>query len=270
MRSTIWRALTAATFVAATFAIVGPALGTPDAGVTARRASRADTTFVVRTSPADFPHTETQVLQPAQHPGPVGALLVRISHSMPMQARPGAGPVVGTLPAGSKYYGAPIVACVQQLSPNGRFGEVQVPYAARPRMGWIRLRGLPREHTFIEVRVDISQHLIWVLRGGKVILRGRAGTGAPSSPTPAGRYFVTDRVPFPGGGALGTFAFGISGIQPHLPVGWTGGDQLAIHGTNEPWTIGRSASAGCVHVAAPVLLRLEQLLRPGTPVVIVP
>jgi lipoprotein-anchoring transpeptidase ErfK/SrfK len=74
-------------------------------------------------------------------------------------------------------------------------------------------------------------------------------------------------VPF-GGGALGSFAFGISGIQPRLPAGWSGGDQLAIHGTNEPWSIGRSVSAGCVRVSEWSLERFRPLLMLGTPVIV--
>jgi lipoprotein-anchoring transpeptidase ErfK/SrfK len=69
---------------------------------------------------------------------------------------------------------------------------------------------------------------------------------------------------------LGSFAFGISGIQPRLPAGWNGGDQLAIHGTNAPWTIGTSASAGCIRVSEAALDRLLPLLLQGTPVLIRP
>jgi lipoprotein-anchoring transpeptidase ErfK/SrfK len=75
-------------------------------------------------------------------------------------------------------------------------------------------------------------------------------------------------VPFPSGGYLGSFAFGISGIQPQLPAGWSGGDQLAIHGTNDPSSIGTSASAGCVRVSEATLAVLRPLLRLGTPIVI--
>ena len=79
---------------------------------------------------------------------------------------------------------------------------------------------------------------------------------------------MTDRVSFPGGGSFGTFAFGISGVQPELPSWWDGGDQLAIHGTDATWSIGRAASAGCVRVTERALDRLSPLLRAGTPVVI--
>src|SRR5688572_4295983 len=43
-------------------------------------------------------------------------LLVEIERSLPITARPGAGRVIGTMPAGSRYYGVPTVAWVRQLS----------------------------------------------------------------------------------------------------------------------------------------------------------
>jgi lipoprotein-anchoring transpeptidase ErfK/SrfK len=136
------------------------------------------------------------------------------------------------------------------------------------RDGWIRLAGLARDQTFLHVDVDLSAHRVRVYKRDELLYSVAAAIGAPSSPTPPGHYVVTDRVPFPAGSALGSFAFGISGIQPHLPAGWTGGNQLAIHGTNEPASIGTSASAGCVRVSEWALQRFEPLLRLGTPVVI--
>ena len=120
----------------------------------------------------------------------------------------------------------------------------------------------------MSVVADLSDHRIEVRSRDRVLFRADTATGAPASPTPVGHYFVSDRVAFPGGGSLGTFAFGISGIQPHLPAGWSGGNQLAIHGTNDPGSIGRSASAGCLRVSERTLDRLRPLLRLGTPVVI--
>jgi lipoprotein-anchoring transpeptidase ErfK/SrfK len=195
-------------------------------------------------------------------------LLVEITHDTPMTARPGTGRVVGVLPAGSKYYGTPTVAWVQELSSDGHFGRLAVPYAAASRSGWIRLDGLRRHSTHVIVTADLSRHLVTVERRGERVTSFRAATGASTSPTPRGRYFVTDRVPFSTGSYLGHFAFGISGIQPRLPAGWTGGNQLAIHGTSAPSTIGQSASAGCLRVSAGALERLKPLLRLGTPVII--
>jgi hypothetical protein len=196
-------------------------------------------------------------------------VLAHVPRALPAFARPWAGaPRVGVVPAGSKYYGIPIVAWVETVSADGRWGLVELPYTWPRREGWIRLKGLSRDTTHVRVEVDLSQHLVIVRRFGKVLFRAPGATGAPYSPTPVGEYFVTDRVPFGAGSALGSFAFGISGIQPRLPAGWSGGDQLAIHGTNDPSSIGRSVSAGCIRVSESTLDRLMPLLRYGTPVVV--
>jgi hypothetical protein len=187
---------------------------------------------------------------------------------MPVFSRPGGGRRVGTVPAASPYYGEPTVAWVLEVSEDGRFGRVPIPYTGRNVTGWLRLRGLQTSTTTVSVRADLSRHRLWVLRGERVVFTARAATGAPVSPTPTGRYVVSDRVAFPGGGVLGTYAFGLSGIQPNLPPGWSGGNQLAIHGTNDPASIGRSASAGCLRVSERVLDRLKRLLPVGTPVVV--
>ena len=53
-----------------------------------------------------------------------------------------------------------------------------------------------------------------------------------------------------------------------LLTGWTQGGPIAIHGTNEPWSIGHAVSNGCIRVRNPVLRRLYQVTPAGTPVVI--
>jgi len=177
--------------------------------------------------------------------------------------------VVGTMPSGSKYYDVAITAWIEDVSPDGRWGRVEIPYVWPRREGWIALRDLARRATAVEVRVDLSEHRITVTKSDRILFGMPAATGAPVSPTPPGEYFVTDRIAF-SGGYLGTFAFGISGIQPKLPPGWSGGNQLAIHGTNDPSSIGRSASAGCLRVSERSLDRLKPLLQLGTPVIVVP
>ena len=195
-------------------------------------------------------------------------VLVKVPRTLPAFARPRAAAAqVGVVPAGSKYYGIPIVAWVEEVSADGRWGRVELPYTWPRREGWIRLHGLRRDATRVRVEVDLSTHTVTVRKFGNVLFRAAGATGAPSTPTPVGEYFVTDRVAF-SGGSYGTFAFGISGIQPRLPAGWSGGNQLAIHGTNNPSSIGQSVSAGCVRVSESTLDRLIPLLVYGTPVIV--
>jgi lipoprotein-anchoring transpeptidase ErfK/SrfK len=166
----------------------------------------------------------------------------------------------------SKYYRVPLVLWVASIEHG--WGRVELPYVWPRRTGWVRLAGLAREQTFIHVDVDLSEHRVRVYKHDDLRYTAAGATGSSSSPTPPGHYVVTDRVPFASGGYLGSFAFGISGIQPHLPAGWSGGNQLAIHGTNAPASIGTNSSAGCIRVSEATLAVLKPLLRLGTPVVI--
>jgi hypothetical protein len=227
-------------------------------------------TTVYRAKPPSASHrTRVARANGGGSPRPRPATLVHIRAGMTMRARPNAdAPAIGTMPSSSKYYHVPIVAWVEEVSSNGRWGRVEVPYSWPRRDRWILIAGLRQETTGVSVDVDLSRHRVTVARFGHRLLSAPAATGAPSSPTPPGDYFVTDRVPFSVGSSYGAFAFGISGIQPHLPPGWGGGNQLAIHGTNDPGSIGGSNSAGCVRVGAATLQRLIPLLRLGTPVVI--
>jgi hypothetical protein len=201
-------------------------------------------------------------------PRPEPHLLVRVPRDLRLTARPGGGRTVGTVPSGSRFYDVPTVAWVQEVDPSGRFGRLAVPYAPGGRSGWLRITNLPTQTTWVRVHVDLSDRVLQVYRRDRLLMRSRIAIGAPGSPTPRGRYFVTDRVAFPEGHTLGRFAFGLSGIQHRLPAGWSGGDQLAIHGTNDPGSIGQAASAGCVRVPAGILQRLKPLLHLGTPVIV--
>ena len=189
-----------------------------------------------------------------------------VAHRSPWLSSPRAGVVA----ANSKYYHVPITIWVEDTNANGKWGKVQLPYVWPRTEGWIPLRGLRRETTRVVVSVDLSEHTVRVYQGGALRYRVAAATGSSWSPTPPGDYVVTDRVPFGAGSALGSFAFGISGIQPRLPSGWSGGNQLAIHGTDDPSSIGQSVSAGCVRVSEWSLAHFEPLLRLGTPVLIRP
>jgi lipoprotein-anchoring transpeptidase ErfK/SrfK len=212
------------------------------------------------------PHSRERTDRPSSTPP---ALMVRVTRDLAVRARPSAGAgVIGILPSVSKYYHVPITAWVEAVSRSGDWGEVEVPYVSPRRDGWIRLAGLRRTSTTIAVDVDLSAHRLTVTKAGRALFSFPAATGTATSPTPSGDYFVTDRIAFSAGGPLGSFAFGISGIQPRLPAGWSGGNQLAIHGTYNPASIGTSASAGCVRVSEVALARLRPLLALGTPVLI--
>lgn len=195
--------------------------------------------------------------------------LVEVPRDIAVRARPD-GTRIGAVPRSSRYLGSPMTAWVQAISPDGRWGKVTVPWR-RPvgRAGWIPLAGLRRSSTRSLVVSDLSERRLHVYRGCREVLDVPSAIGAAGSPSPRGRFFVTDRVAVPSDQPqFGSYAFGLSTIQPNTPAGWTGGNQMAIHGTNAPGSIGSAASAGCLRVGERSLARLKPLLGAGTPVII--
>jgi len=192
-------------------------------------------------------------------------LLADASAGIAVHVSPG-GRVTTRLPATTPL-GSPTWLWVLQR--HGRWGEAVLPVRPNGTTGWINLRGLHTVRTRTWVLADLARRTVTLMRGGQAALTVPAAIGTPVSPTPTGRFFVTDLVATGDpSGPFGWYAFGLSGHQPNLPPGWGGGDQLAIHGTNAPSSIGTAASAGCLRVSATALGSLRAHLRLGTPVVI--
>jgi lipoprotein-anchoring transpeptidase ErfK/SrfK len=120
-------------------------------------------------------------------------------------------------------------------------------------------------------RVEVSRraHRITVFGNERVLFHAPVVTGAPGTPTPAGIFYVTDVLAVgPSQPAYGPFALALSGYSPTLAT-FAGSDaEVALHGTNEPWLLGRSASHGCIRMGNAVVTRLAHLLPLGTPVVV--
>ena len=139
------------------------------------------------------------------------------------------------------------------------------------RTGWIRKPSVELSRTTVSFRIDLSRRLLRMERGGQVVRRVEVGIGADDSPTPTGRFLITDKlsgVRF--GSYYGCCVLALSAHQPNPPSGWTGGDRVAIHGTNAPATIRAAASAGCLHAGGRDLRGLMRSAPLGTPVFIRP
>ncbi len=148
--------------------------------------------------------------------------------------------------------------------------RVQLPMRPNGIVGYVRARdvGLVRVRTRIEV--DISRRRVTLFRRGKAVLSATAAVGAPATPTPTGRYYVNQRlIPTDTSGPFGPGAIGVSAFSNVL-TGWTQGGPIAIHGTNQPWSIGHSVSNGCIRLPNAVLRRMFAAALAGTPVVIHP
>jgi hypothetical protein len=196
-------------------------------------------------------------------------LLVSAPHGATVRSSPG-GAIVAHLPAATPL-GAPTWLWVLRTTANRRWGRVVLPLKPNGRSGWISLHGLRTVHTSTWIRASLHARRIWLMHGSRPLDSFSAAIGAVTTPTPIGRFSVTDSLATGDpSGPFGWYAFGLSGHQPQLPRNWSGGDQLAIHGTDDPASIGTAASHGCLRVSPQALARLRPALHLGTPVVIMP
>jgi len=144
--------------------------------------------------------------------------------------------------------------------------KVQLPIRPNGSTGWVRAVDVRVRTVRTRIAVDLSQRRITVFRDGRRVLMTAAVIGAPSTPTPTGRYYVNQRLlaanPW---GDYGPGAVGISAFSPVL-LNWPQGGPIAIHGTDAPGLIGSAVSHGCLRIHNVDIRRLLRLVEEGTPV----
>lgn len=201
----------------------------------------------------------------APPPSP-GRLTVQITRPVRLRASPGGAVVGGILPK-TEFRSDTIVPVVRQR--NGWLGVIskELPNG---QIGWIAANtGLVSYWTHWSVAVSLSRREVVVRRAGRVKQRFRAAIGSPSTPTPTGRFAVTDKLLTRNPASVyGCCILALSAHQPHTPQGWGGGDRVAIHATNLPETIGTAASLGCLRAPAEEARRLVRTVPLGTIVTI--
>jgi lipoprotein-anchoring transpeptidase ErfK/SrfK len=135
--------------------------------------------------------------------------------------------------------------------------------------GWVRASAVTTYRVHSRIVVDLSRRRLRLFRSGKLAFETSVAVGSPATPTPRGHYFVNQRYVLPdGSGPFGPNALGISAHSDALQHTWVENGPIAIHGTNEPRSIGQATSHGCIRVANDLMRRLFPLAPAGTPVIV--
>lgn len=193
----------------------------------------------------------------------VGALVRRRTV---LRARPGLdGRWVDVLGRRTGFDGRQLLAVVAH-----RPGWVGVlhPSLANGRAGWIPADAVRVVERRWELEVDRSERVVRARYDGRFVARFPVSVGRSSSPTPVGRYAVTDRLRPRGASPYGCCILALSGRQDDLPQGWSGGDRLALHGSPSD-AVGEAASAGCLRLRERDLRWLMRRIPVGTRVDVV-
>jgi hypothetical protein len=197
--------------------------------------------------------------------GTYPAIWVREGQAVEMRTEPGAREVVGRFGDRSQFGSASVFGVVDQ---RGKWAGVTTTLLPNNELGWIRLDPdrVDAGWTPYSVTVDLSERTASLLDRGRERLSFPVTIGAPESPTPTGRFSVTDTFVGLRSAAYGCCALAISATQPQLPSGWLGGRTIAIHGTAGP--LGVAASHGCVRATDGDVAKLVRSVPLGTPVFI--
>ena len=213
-------------------------------------------------SPPAFPKPDPAI---GAQPGHLVAY-IKPGRAVALHSRPNGG-VLASLGSHTEFGSARALSVVRER--RGRWLGVTTPQLPNGKLGWVDARSgaFRYSRAAVELEVDLSRRQLTVRRAGEVVRRLAVSIGRPGSPTPAGRFAVTDKLP----GARYSSVYGccilaLSGTQPNLPRGWTGGNRLAIHGTPEQGSVGGRESAGCLHARDGDLRRLMSAVPLGTPV----
>jgi lipoprotein-anchoring transpeptidase ErfK/SrfK len=194
-------------------------------------------------------------------PHPAGLVARPLHASVVLRTDPGGRALVRVGPR--TIFGGRVAFGV--VAERGNWLKVTSEALPNGRFGWVR-RG-----SDVSVRTDawalhasLSRHTLFVLRRGKVVRRIPVAIGAPGSPTPTGRYAVSEKLAGSRFGSVyGCCILGLTAHQPHPPAGWSTGVAyyVAIHGGSG---IGANVSAGCLHASDRNLRFLMRWIPLGT------
>lgn len=161
--------------------------------------------------------------------------------------------------------GAPTVFVVLQR--RSEMAEVLLPIKPSGSSGWVRMADVKLTQHRWRMVVELAAHRLTVFQGPDVVRVETIGIGTAGTPTPGGRWFTTEllKPPQPDG-PYGPYAFGLSGFtgSDDGPTGANG--QLGLHGTNDPSTLGRNVSLGCLRMSNEAISALATQLPLGVPV----
>ncbi len=151
------------------------------------------------------------------------------------------------------------------LQRKGGWVEIRVPGRPNGRKGWVRDTALgPITRASTRIVVDRRTATLTLSRDGRTVFKTRVGVGKPSTPTPAGHYWVREKLRFKNAPAYGTYALGTAAYAKLSD--WPGGGVVGIHGTDQPQLIPGRPSHGCVRVRNSDMARLYKLTPVGTPI----
>jgi hypothetical protein len=148
--------------------------------------------------------------------------------------------------------------------------EVRIPGRPNGRVGWVRREALGDFHvTHWAIVVNRARRLLTAYYEGHQRFAAPVGVGKPSTPTPAGRFWIRERFKLTDpNNPYYPYALGTSDYSTLSE--WPGGGVVGIHGPfGEPQRIPGDPSHGCIRMLDAGIAWLGAHVQVGTPVHII-
>ncbi|MEY2467394.1 MAG: hypothetical protein QOF21_92 [Actinomycetota bacterium] len=161
--------------------------------------------------------------------------------------------------------GAPLTFLVRDRHES--WLRVLLPLRPNGSEGWIQASQVTLASHRYKITVELAAHRLVVTNGTDTILDTPVGVGTTDTPTPGGLYYTKELFQPPNqNGPYGHFAYGLSGFS-NVITSFNGGDGvIGIHGTNNPSTVGKDVSHGCLRITNQAIETLAKRLPLGVPV----
>ncbi len=150
---------------------------------------------------------------------------------------------------------------------QGSWLKVLLPVRPNGATGWIRASDVTVATHDYRIEVEVSAHKLTVWKGNDVFLEDTVAVGASATPTALGSFYTTGLFDTAATQPVyGPFAYPLSGYSDVLYSFGGGEGQMGIHGTNDPSSLGRSVSNGCIRMSNKGITKLAETLPVGVPV----
>jgi lipoprotein-anchoring transpeptidase ErfK/SrfK len=195
-------------------------------------------------------------------------LSAHTAHRAPSTGAPSVALVPANTPITGEQTTLPVLA--RSIGAGGALWlQVMLPGRPAGLTGWIAQQGTSALVTPWRIIVDLAARRVRAYENGHLVKSFEAVVGKPSTPTPAGEFFVQEVLEMTPGDPGGPYALALSARSNVFQEFEGGPGQIAIHGRdNLGGTLGKAESHGCIRVATASIDWLAARIGAGTPVTI--
>jgi lipoprotein-anchoring transpeptidase ErfK/SrfK len=142
--------------------------------------------------------------------------------------------------------------------------EALLPVRPNGSTGWIAEDHVRIARSDFRIEVDLDRLRLTLFDRCERLDSYPIGIGTRDTPTPRGTFFLNSLLQPPEPGTVyGAYAFGLSAYSDVI-TDWEGGGIVGLHGTNDPSSLGREVSHGCIRMSNDAIRFLAETVPLGT------